>query len=181
MQQQLNLLPADNLQQEDLQQDDAQEDDAQEEAPTPAAHAEPEGQRGNPQQEPHPGHVLVPEELKPQLHRNWKDESGNRPPVLKIFNPAGAATWLIYSLNPQDDDTLFALADLGFQSPELGYVSLQELQEIRVTPRLNVDGFTVSGPTMPLERDLYFQPNGSLNEYSRAAHRNSRIVDNANA
>src|SRR3546814_9868274 len=40
-------------------------------------------------------------------------------PVVKFFNPVGAATWLATELCA-DDDTLFGLADLGFGTPELG-------------------------------------------------------------
>lgn len=46
-------------------------------------------------------------------------------PVVKLFNPLGAATWLATELD-EDDDTLFGLADLGFGCPELGYFSLSE-------------------------------------------------------
>ncbi|GAA0333453.1 hypothetical protein GCM10009087_49600 [Sphingomonas oligophenolica] len=34
-------------------------------------------------------------------------------PVVKFFNPVGAATWLATELDA-DGDTLFGLADLGF-------------------------------------------------------------------
>jgi hypothetical protein len=47
-------------------------------------------------------------------------------PVLKLFNPCGAATWLATELD-DDDDTLFGLADLGFGCPELGSFSLCEI------------------------------------------------------
>jgi hypothetical protein len=36
-------------------------------------------------------------------------------PVVKFFNPLGAATWLASELDA-DGDTLFGLADLGFSS-----------------------------------------------------------------
>ncbi len=36
-------------------------------------------------------------------------------PLLKLFNPLGAAMWLATELDA-DDDTLFGLADLGFGS-----------------------------------------------------------------
>jgi hypothetical protein len=47
-------------------------------------------------------------------------------PVLKLFNPLGAATWLATELG-EDGDTMFGLADLGFGCPELGYFSLSEI------------------------------------------------------
>ncbi|RIV79196.1 DUF2958 domain-containing protein [Pelagerythrobacter aerophilus] len=40
-------------------------------------------------------------------------------PVIKLFNPAGAATWIATELH-EDGDALFGLADLGFGCPELG-------------------------------------------------------------
>jgi hypothetical protein len=39
-------------------------------------------------------------------------------PVVKFFNPVGAATWLATELDA-DGNTLFGLADLGFGCPEL--------------------------------------------------------------
>ena len=42
-------------------------------------------------------------------------------PVVKFFNPIGAATWLATDLD-EDGDTLFSLADLGFGCPELRVV-----------------------------------------------------------
>ena len=44
-------------------------------------------------------HVLVPDEMRKQLRANWR-RSANIPPVLKIFSPVGAATWLIHSAAP---------------------------------------------------------------------------------
>ena len=52
-------------------------------------------------------------------------------PVLKLFNPLGAATWLATELYG-DDDTLFGLADLGFGCPELGVFSLSEIAAVRL-------------------------------------------------
>ena len=126
-----------------------------------------------------PAHVLVPKELLPQLRANWPDQSGSNPPVLKIFNPAGAATRLIYAVDPHDDDTLFGLADLGLNAPELGYISLAELDEIRVNVRVRNPrtGAVLTGPPIPQERDLYFRPNGSLQQYADAAQLHRRIVD----
>lgn len=52
-------------------------------------------------------------------------------PVLKLFNPLGAATWLATEL-AEDGDTLFGLADLGFGYPELGTFSLLEIAATRL-------------------------------------------------
>ena len=53
------------------------------------------------------------------------------PPVVKLFNPSGAATWLLTELDPEDPDIAFGLCDLGTGFPELGSVSLRELASVR--------------------------------------------------
>src|SRR3546814_16660443 len=65
-------------------------------------------------------------------------------PVVKFFNPVGAATWLATELYA-DDDTLFGLADLGFGTPELGVFSLSELAGIRLPYGLGIERDTALG------------------------------------
>ncbi len=43
-------------------------------------------------------------------------------PVVKFFDPTGAATWLITEMMQDEPDILFGLCDLGLGCPELGYV-----------------------------------------------------------
>ena len=77
--------------------------------------------------------------------------------VVKFFTPWGAASWFIVSGTPLDsingepcepenarDWHMFGLCDLGMGFPELGYVLLSQLQEIR-----GQFGLTV-------ERDMYY-------------------------
>lgn len=59
-------------------------------------------------------------------------------PVVKFFNPMGAATWLATELD-EDGDTLFGLADLGFGYPELGYFSLREIESVRLPFGLTIE------------------------------------------
>lgn len=59
-------------------------------------------------------------------------------PLLKLFNPCGAATWLASELD-EDGDTLFGLADLGFGCPELGYFSLREIAAVRLPFGLRIE------------------------------------------
>ena len=69
-------------------------------------------------------------------------------PVLKLFNPLGAATWLATEL-AEDGDTLSGLADLGFGCPELGYFSLSEIAELRLPFGLRIErqpGFKTDHP-----------------------------------
>ena len=59
-------------------------------------------------------------------------------PVVKLFNPLGAGTWLATELW-EDGDTLFGLADLGFGCPELGAFSLRELTSLRLPYGLGIE------------------------------------------
>ena len=84
------------------------------------------------------------------------------PPVVKLFNPCGAATWLISELDG-DGDTAFGLCDLGFGTPELGYVSLEELASVELPFGLYI------------ERDEHFTAKKTLGEYAAAARAAGRI------
>ena len=89
-------------------------------------------------------------------------------PVVKIFNPTGAATWIISEQSPEHPDQLFGLCDLGFGSPEIGYVSLAELQSVRGSFGL------------PLERDILFKGEWPLDVYLEAARYNEGITERHN-
>lgn len=83
-------------------------------------------------------------------------------PALKVFDPSGAATWLLTELD-KETGLLFGLCDLGMGSPELGYVSLAELKSYR-------------GPFgLGLERDRHFTPNKTLTEYADQARMDRRV------
>lgn len=84
-------------------------------------------------------------------------------PVVKFFNPCGAATWLATELDP-DGDTLFGLADLGFGCPELGSFSLSEIASVRLPFGLGI------------ERDLGFAHDAPLSEWADRARRAGSIV-----
>ena len=90
---------------------------------------------------------------------------GDHVPVVKFFNPLGAATWLISELDA-NGDTLFGLADLGFGCPELGSVSLAELASVRLPLDLGI------------ERDLYFAARHPLSVFAEAARAQGRITGN---
>lgn len=85
-------------------------------------------------------------------------------PVVKLFTPDGAATWLLSEIHADDPDTAFGLCDLGMGSPELGYVSLSELESVRGKLGL------------PVERDLWFEADKPLTAYAREAQAAGRIV-----
>lgn len=86
-------------------------------------------------------------------------------PVVKLFNPCGAATWLFSELD-HDDDTLFGLCDLGFGCPELGSASLAEIAALRLPLGLTI------------ERDLCFAGAFPLTVYAEAARPLGRITEN---
>ena len=97
-------------------------------------------------------------------HRLVDGNTVDHQPVVKLFTPWGAATWLLSELDPDEPDHAFGLCDLGFGSPELGSVSLSELAALR-------------GPFgLRVERDLYFEANGtSLTAYANQARAEGRI------
>jgi hypothetical protein len=85
-------------------------------------------------------------------------------PVVKFFNPAGAATWLITEMDPDEPNILFGLCDLGMGCPELGSVRLSELQSVR-------------GPLgLGIERDVMFKATHPLSAYAREAREAGTIV-----
>ena len=73
---------------------------------------------------------LLTPSLRESLLANGRCE-GDHLPVVKFFNPVGAATWLFSELDG-DGDTLFGLCDLGFGFPELGSASLSEIVSVRL-------------------------------------------------
>jgi hypothetical protein len=84
-------------------------------------------------------------------------------PVVKLFTPDANATWLLSELDPESG-LLFGLCDLGLGEPELGYVSLAELEAVR-------------GPLgLPVERDLHFAPTRTLAAYAELAREHRRVV-----
>src|SRR3546814_17571202 len=101
--------------------------------------------------------ILLTPELRYALRANdiarrAADRDGksapNPVPVVKLFNPVGAATWLATEL-ADDGDTLFGLADLGFGCPELGRFSLSEVASVRLPYGLGIErdlGFASTHP-----------------------------------
>lgn len=116
--------------------------------------------------------ILIPPELRLALRANAiarrAAQRDDRPepdpvPVLKLFNPLGAATWLATELDA-DGDTLFGLADLGFGCPELGSFSLAELAAVRLPFGLRI------------ERDIGFETRFPLSRWADTARRAGSIL-----
>ena len=85
-------------------------------------------------------------------------------PVVKLFTPDAAATWLFTEFDPIEA-LFFGLCDLGLGYPELGYASLAELTALR--GRLG----------LPVERDRHWKATGPLSAYAEAVSAAGHIVD----
>lgn len=72
-------------------------------------------------------------------------------PVIKLFNPVGNAYWFLSEYDPETR-CFFGLCDLGMGYPEMGYVSRDELEGLRLVAGLRI------------ERDMYWTPSESFNE-----------------
>lgn len=111
---------------------------------------------------------LITDEQRTQLLANGRqsleNENSDPTPVVKLFTPDADATWLLTEIDPDDHDHAFGLCDLGQGFPELGYVSLAELQSVR--GRLG----------LAVERDLHFIATKSISAYAREARLAERIV-----
>ena len=84
-------------------------------------------------------------------------------PVVKLFTPDGASTWLLSEIFPDDPDIAFGLCDLGVGCPEFGTVRISELESAR-------------GPLgLPIERDLHFKPTMTIGAYGLNAVWDRRI------
>jgi hypothetical protein len=99
-----------------------------------------------------------------RLQRDAEGQSVDFVPVVKVFAPDGAATWLLTEIDPDNTDIAFGLCDLGLGCPELGYVSLTELGAVR------------GGLGLPVELDRYFRADKPLSAYAAAARVAGRIV-----
>ena len=85
-------------------------------------------------------------------------------PVVKLFLPFTGCCWLLSELDLEDPDTAFGLCDLGMGFPELGSVSISELQSL-----LLVDSISV-------ERDQHFTAAFPMSVYAEAARAEQGIT-----
>ena len=105
---------------------------------------------------------LILNEQESRLRANWNagcadpEDDHDPVPVVKLFTPWAGATWLLTELTP--DGIGFGLCDLGHGTPELGYVSLAEVESVR-------------GPGgLTIERDRHFNSDGvPLSVWTEAA------------
>ena len=111
--------------------------------------------------------IILTKSIEEQMRTNHarqqeNDDSMSTMPVVKLFG-GGACTWLLSELD--DNDIAFGLCDIGFGTPELGYVSMQELYDIKFPPF-----------GLGIERDRHWKPKKSLVEYGDEARENGRII-----
>ena len=102
-----------------------------------------------------------------RLRRQFDEEGLAEPdflPVVKLFTPDAGCTWLLTEIDPDEPDLAFGLCDLGLGYPEIGSLSLSELQSVR--GRLG----------LPVERDLFFQPTKTLSAYAAEAAKRGGIT-----
>ena len=106
---------------------------------------------------------LITQEIRKKLLANYGHPLTAKP-ELKLFAPWGAATWLISEMDPEDENYLYGLCDMGMGSPEVGSVYLPELKK-------------AEGPFgLKIERDLHWTPEKTLTEYVDEAVDAGRIL-----
>ncbi len=116
---------------------------------------------------------LLTKELRENLLANGREQAkvkGTKAekdfwPVVKLFYPAGAATWLLTELDPEDEDIATGLCDLGMGFPEFGTVRISELEGFRGAFGLGI------------ERDLHFEAKAPISRYIVAACQAGCIVE----
>lgn len=112
---------------------------------------------------------LITSEQRAKLLANGREQQTNPDydpcPVVKLFTPDGACTWLLAELDPEDNDIAFGLCDLGMGFPELGSVRISELESARGKLGLAI------------ERDRHWQARGPLSAYTDAAFKAEGIVE----
>lgn len=115
---------------------------------------------------------LIPQELREKMIENGRDMLNGReddhPPIVKLFSIAGSATWLLSELNPFEPTIAYGLCDLGMGFPELGYVSLEELESIQ-------------HPSLPIPLivwDEHFDAEYLMSVYAEAARQHQGITEN---
>ena len=92
------------------------------------------------------------------------DEAYDQLPVVKLFTPDAAATWLLTHIDPAWPDLAFGLCDLGVGCPEIGSISLSEIAALRGRFGL------------PVERDRHFVARKPLSAYSEDVRRAGAII-----
>lgn len=80
-------------------------------------------------------------------------------PVVRLFNPVGAGTWILSECDPEG--IAFGICDIHYA--EMGYVAMQELWELRLPGGIHI------------EEDLHWTPTKPLSHYVADAKAGRRI------
>jgi hypothetical protein len=112
-------------------------------------------------------HILIPNDLRAGLLANGALSATGAAidpvPLVKLFTPDANATWLLTEIDPDAPDVAFGLCCLGLGNPELGSVSLSELEGVR-------------GPMgLPVERDLHYIETRPISLIANLARRSGHI------
>lgn len=111
--------------------------------------------------------LLFTQEQYAQLLNNGSsvNRGNDHEPVVKLILPGSKCTWLLTEIDPEESDLAFGLCDLGLGFPELGYVSLTELNTVR--SKIGLHG----------EHDQFFRAIFRISVYTRVARLHQQIVD----
>lgn len=107
---------------------------------------------------------LLTVEDRVKLLVNALADGHDHEPVCKLFTPDANATWLLTECDPDEPDRLFGLCDPGLGCPELGFVSLAEIMEVR------------GALGLPVKRDITFVADKPLSAYAEEARIKGYIV-----
>jgi len=89
--------------------------------------------------------ALIPKEMRATIPDLYTTSEEDDPLChIKLFTPDANWTWYIIELSHEDNSTCYGYVE-GLEH-ELGYFSLDEIEEVRGALQL------------PVERDLYFSP-----------------------
>ena len=108
------------------------------------------------------GRKLLTKAQWAQLRENYKTPDADHRPVVKLFTPTAGCTWLIQ--DSDDRGRMFGLCDLGVGYPELGYVTLEDLEKL------------VGPYGIGVERDKYFEADRPMSAYVAEAEAQGRIA-----
>tara|TARA_R100001086_G_scaffold175658_1_gene96779 strand:+ start:240 stop:554 length:315 start_codon:yes stop_codon:yes gene_type:complete len=88
-------------------------------------------------------------EILPAIYRTENIPLEHKDIIVRFFNPLGSQSWEIFEGDKTEDGDwrLFGNCDLGFGSPELGYVMLSELEALDVGIGLGIERDICVGDT----------------------------------
>ena len=86
-------------------------------------------------------------------------------PVVKFYIPDGYGRWLLTEMDPVEFDRAYGLCDHGIGRPDLGYVSLSELED------------KAGKLPHPVKLDPRFVADRPLSAYTAVAYARGLIID----